>query len=274
MKKYLLVSLLALTFLTLFAGAKPERYVKNNIFHSTYPKLNVKVDPKYAYLGQLDYILEVESRDGVQGGAVETKSYVFVDAGDKQVKRAVYIQIRREQTKYIGSPLGDIKANLKTGTCNLGGEEYQCYTRVIDVSSDKPIARFIQEKGYFLPGCMLTRAYVRADTDIGSYLIIISYNEDLSPSSVDCKARQDQAPFTPEQEHYLARFEQKSTTSFQIERKEANLNMQIYPDKDKTPEKPPDDRTTPDMVVEGTVTYPLPSKRFWSQRGVSGTYSL
>jgi len=260
MKKYTFITLLALTFLILFAGAKPERYVKDNVFHSTYPKLGVKVDPKYAYLGQVDYTLEMESRDGVQGGTVETKSYVFVDAVDKQVKRTVYIQMRREQTKYIGNLLGDIKANLKTGTCNLGGEEYQCYTRVIDVSSDEPTARLVQEKGYLLPDCMLTRAYVRADTDIGSYLIIISYNEDLSPSSLDCKAWQDQTPFTLEQEHYLARFEEKSTTFFQIERKDANLNIQIYPDKDQTREKPPDDRTIPDMVVEGTVTYPLPSK--------------
>lgn len=260
MKKYMLISLLALAFLISFAGAKPDRYVKDNVFHSAYPKLKVKVDPKYAYLGQIDYTLEMESRDGVQGGTVETKSYVFVDAVDKQVKRAVYIQIRREQTKYIGNLLGDIKANLKTGTCSLGGEEYQCYTRVIDVSSDEPIAMLMEEKGYYLPDCMLTRVYVRADKDIGSYLIIISYNEDLSPSSLDCKASQDQTQFTLEQEHYLARFEQKSTTSFQIERKGANLNIQVYPDKDKEREKPPDDKIIPDVVVEGTVTYPLPSK--------------
>jgi len=78
MKKCIRISLLVLTFLTLFAGAKPERYVKDNVFHSTYPKLAVRVDPKYAYLGQLDYTLQMESRDGVQGGTVETKSYVFV----------------------------------------------------------------------------------------------------------------------------------------------------------------------------------------------------
>jgi len=260
MKKYMLISLLALTFLFLFAGAKPERYIKDNVFHSTYPKLRVKVDPKYAYLGQLDYTLETESRDDVQGGTVDTESYAFVDAVDKQVKRVVYIQIRRKQTKYIGNLVGDKKANLKTGTCNLGGEEYQCYTRVISVSSDEPMGKLMQEKGYLFPDCLLTRAYVRADTDTGGHLIIISYNEDLSPSSLDCKVWQDQTRFTQEQEHYLARFEQKSTTSFQIERKKEYLNVQIYPDKDKTPEKPPDDRTIPDMTVEGTVTYPLPSK--------------
>ena len=176
------------------------------------------------------------------------------------MKRAVYIQIRREQRTYIGNLLGDIKANLKTGTCTLGGEEYQCYTRVIHVSSDEPIARLMQEKGYYLPDCMLTRAYVRADTDIGSHFIIISYNEDLSSSGLYCEALQEQTPFTLEQEHYLSRFEQKSTTSFRIEKKEANLNIQIYPDKDRRGEKAPDDRAIPDMVVGGTVTYPLPSQ--------------
>ena len=260
MKKYIHISLLALTFLILFAGVKPERYVKDNVFHSTYPNLEVKVDPKYAYLGQFDYTLEMESRDGVQGRTGETKSYVFVDTVDKQVKRTVYIQIRREQTKYIGNLVGDIKANLKTGTCNLGGKEYQCYTRVIDASSDEPMARFMQEKGYLLPDCMLTRVYVRADTDIGSYLVMIGYSEDLSPSSFDCREWQDQTLSTLEQENYLARFEQKSATSFQVKGKETYLNIQIYPDKEKTGENPPDDRTIPDMTVESTVTYPLPSK--------------
>jgi hypothetical protein len=261
MKKYIHIFLLVLTFLILFAGVKlEERYVKDNVFHSIYPKLTVNVDPKYTYLGRFDYTLEMESRDGVQGSTVETETYVFVDAVDKQVKGAVYIQIRRQQTKYIRNLVGDKKANLKTGTCSVGGEEYQCYTRAISVSSDEPIARLIKEKGYLLPDCMLTRAYVRADKDIGSYLIMISYNEDLSPSGFDCKAWQDQTLSTLEQENYLARFEQQSGTSFQIKRKKKYLNLKIHPDEDKPREKPPDDKTIPDTVVEGTVTYPLPSK--------------
>jgi hypothetical protein len=261
MKKYIHISLLALTFLTLFAGVKLEqRYVKDNVFHSIYPKLMVKVDPKYTYLGRFDYTLETESSDGVQGNTVETNSYVFVDTVDKQVKGAVYIQIRREQTKYIENLVGDIKANLKTGTCSLGGEEYQCYTRAISLSSDEPTARFMQKKGYLLPDCMLTRAYVRADKDTGSYLIMISYNEHLSPSSFDCKALQDQTLSTLEQENYLARFEQQSGTSFQIKREKKYLNLKIHPDEDKTREKPPDDKTIPHVVLEATVTYPLPSE--------------
>ena len=261
MKKYIHISLLALMFLTLFAGVQlEERYVKDNVFNSIYPKLMVKVDPKYTYLGRFDYTQEMESRDGVQGSTVETKSYVFVDAADKQVKKSVYIQIRRQQTKYTGNLVGDKKANLKTGTCSLGGEEYQCYTRAISVSSDEPIARLMQEKGYLLPDCVLTRGYVRADKDIGSYLIMISYNEDLSPSGFDCKAWQDQTLSTIEQENYLARFEQQSRTSFQIKRKKKYLNLKIHPDEDKAREEPPDDKTIPDAVVEGTVNFPLPSE--------------
>ena len=261
MKKYIHIFLLALTFLTLFAGVKlEERYVKDNVFHSIYPKLMVKVDPKYTYLERSDYTLEMETRDGVQGSTVKIKSYVFVDAVDKQVEGAVYIQIRRQQTKYIGNLVGDKKANLKTGTCNLGEEEYQCYTRAISVSSDEPIARLMQERGYLLPDCMLTRVYVRTDKDNGSYLIMISYNEDLSPSGFDCKAWQDQTLSALEQKNYLARFEQQSRTSFQIIRKKKYLNLKIHPDEDKTREKPPDDKTIPDAVVEGTVNFPLPSE--------------
>ena len=122
MRSHLDVYVVSLLCLSLIAATKSERFVKDNVFHSSYPKLQVKVDSKLKYLGQLDYTVEQESPDRLQLVRYETKSYVFVDSFDTTLKKAVYVQIRREQTKYVGNLLGDAKANVKSGLCSLGGE--------------------------------------------------------------------------------------------------------------------------------------------------------
>ena len=219
MKKYLLISLLALTFLTLFAGAKPERYVKENVFYSSSPKLEVKVDPKFKYLGKLDYTMKQQSPDNVQLVTYETKSYVFVDGIDNKLKRAVYVQLRREQTKYVGNLLGDARANLRSGVYSLGEKEYQCFTRVIFLSADEPIGKFISEQGYSISTCILARTYARADLKENMYLVAITYFENFSDSGLSCESWQSEEQLSEGYKQYLDGFDRNCKDSFTIIKK-------------------------------------------------------
>ena len=219
MKKYILISLLALTFLPLSAGAKPERYVKDNVFYSSSPKLEAKVDPKFKYLGRLDYTMEQQSPDRVQLVTYETKSYVFVDGIENKLKKAVYVQLRREQNKYVGNLLGDARANLRSGICSLGEKEYQCFTRVIFLSGDEPIAKFISEQGYVLPTCILARTYARADSEENTYLVVITYFENFSDSGLSCESWQSEEQPTEEHKQYLEGFDRNCKASFTIIKK-------------------------------------------------------
>ncbi len=88
MRTCLQVSVLFLALLVLIAAARSERYVKDNVFQSSYPKLKVKIDPKFKYLGQLDFRVELPSADRLQMVSYETKSYVFANAVDNQLKNS------------------------------------------------------------------------------------------------------------------------------------------------------------------------------------------
>lgn len=212
--------LLFLVFLLLLGAAKSERYVKDNVFHSNYPKFYVKVDSKFKYLGELEYTIEQPSGDRLQMVTSATKSFVFVDSLNFQMKKVLYIQIRREQTRYAINLLGDTKLNIRSGLCDLGEREYQCYTRVINLTTEEPIAKYIYDNGYTLPECVLSRTNVRLDTTSGNYLIVISYNEDLSASGFDCQTWQDKDLLTDEQEQYIVQFDQNRKAAFHILKKD------------------------------------------------------
>ena len=219
MRSYIRVCIVCLTCFLLVAATKPERYVKDNVFYSSSPKLEVKVDPKFKYLGRLDYTVEQQSPDRVQLVTYETRSHVFADAIDNKLKKAVYIQIRREQTKYVGNLLGDARANLKSGMCSLGDKEYTCFTRLIFLSADEPMAKFIAEQGYGLPVCVMARTYARADSGENIYLVVITYFENLSDSGLSCESWQSEERLTDEHKQYLERFERNCKASFTIIKK-------------------------------------------------------
>ena len=212
-------SIVCLTCFLLVAATKSDRYVKDNVFYSSSPKLEARVDPKFKYLGGLDYTMEQQSSDNLQLVAYETKSYVFVDSIENKLKRAVYVQLRREQSKYVGNLLGDARANLRSGICSLGEKEYQCFTRVIFLSGDEPIAKFISEQGYVLPTCILARTYARADSEENTYLVIITYFENFSDSGLSCESWQREEQLTEEHKQYLEGFDLNCKASFTISKK-------------------------------------------------------
>ena len=219
MRSHLDVYVVSLLCLLLIAATKSERFVRDNVFHSSHPKLQVKVDSKLNYLGQLDYTVEQESPDRIQWVRYETKSYVFVDSLDTTLKKAVYVQLRREQTKYVGNLLGDARANVKSGLCSLGGEEYACFTRLIFLSPNEPIAKFISEQGYSLPACVMARTYSRVDSNLGNYLVVITYLENLPPSGLSCESWLMENRLTTEQEQYIEQFDRNCKASFTIVKK-------------------------------------------------------
>ena len=216
MKTYIRACLLCLTILVLVAATRSGRNVKDNLFRSSSPKLQVKVDPKFGYLGVLDYTIEQQTRDRLQLVAYETKSYVFADAADKHLKKAVYIQIRREQTKYVGDLLGDAKADLKSGICNLGEKEYKCFTRLVFLDVNDPIAKFIADQGYSLPVCAMSRTYTRTDIRLGTYLIVITYLENLSDSALKCEDWEVKSQLTTADQQYIDQFDRNCKAAFSI----------------------------------------------------------
>ena len=216
MRRYIYGCAAIMVFLLLVGAAKSDRYVKDNVFHSSSPKLQVKVDPRFEYLGKLDHTVEQQTPDRLQMASYETRSFIFVDAVNQQLKKAAYIQIRREQTKYVGNFLGDAKANIRSGICSLGQKDYKCFTRVIFSTADEPIAKFISEQGYDLPACVLARTFTRVDFSAGNYLVVMTYLENMSESGPDCLSWQAEQPLTREHKQFLEQFDRNRESSFKI----------------------------------------------------------
>ncbi len=205
-----------LVCLLLVGAAKSDRYVKDNVFYSSSPKLQVQVDPRFKYLGRLDYTVEQQTPERLQMAIYETRSFIFVDGFDQQLKKAAYIQIRREQTKYAGNFLGDAKENIRSGICSLGQQEYKCFTRVVFSTGDEPIAKFITEHGYNLPACVLARTFTRVDFSAGNYLIVLTYLENLPDSGPGCSSWKAEQPLTLEQKRFLEQFDRNREASFKV----------------------------------------------------------
>ena len=146
----------------------------------------------------------------------ETKSFIFVEDVGQQLKKAAYIQIRREQTQHVGNFLGDAKTNIRSGICSLGQKEYKCFTRAILLSGAEPIAKFISEHGYNLPACVLARTFTRVDFSAGNYLIVLTYLENLPESGPDCSSWQAEQPLTMEQKRFLEQFDRNREASFKV----------------------------------------------------------
>lgn len=214
-----LVSILLSMILIAPATAGDSRSVTNNLFSSSRPRLNVKVKPRYKYLGKINHTVIVPTADRARVNRYATESYVFVESTGNRISKALYIQLRNKQTSHSVNLLGDMRVNLQSGFCQLGEQEYQCHTRVIFPTSEGPVAKFVMEKGHTIPECVLTRVYTRIDSVNGNFLIIISYNEDLSKSGLDCGAWLSKDELGAEQELFLDGFERRCRDSFEIVRK-------------------------------------------------------
>jgi hypothetical protein len=241
-----LVCFLLTLILVTPAAAGDSRSVTNNLFSSSRPRLNVKVNPRYKYLGKINHTVIVPTADRARVNRYAAESYVFVDSTGNHVNKAFYIQIRNEQTSHSVNLLGDMRVNLQSGFCQLGEQEYRCRTRVVFPTREGAVPKLIMEKGYTIPECVLTRAYTRIDSTNGNFLLILSYNEDLSRSGLDCGAWLSKDELAAEQELFLDGFERRCRDSFEIVRRGflKDSRHKAYRDGESVMDRvmPPDDK--------------------------------
>ena len=126
------------------------------------------------------------------------------------------MQIPREQTKYVGNLLGDARANLRTGICTLGEQDHECFTRVTFLSTDEPLRKFISDNGYGLPGCLLARTYSRADTSLGTCLVVITYLANFSDSGLCCESWGAENELTQAHQQYIELFDRNGKASSKV----------------------------------------------------------
>jgi len=198
----------------LYAGATGRADVvvdKNNQFVSSIPGLRVIVSPAFRYIGETQFTTTTEFGDQTQGSA-----YVFIENVSGQVKRIFYVKLIPELLAFPFNLLGNIAADLDSGFCVLGERQYQCTTKLLSFSGNEPVVKFISPQGYFLPPCLLAKAFVASDPTTNNWLVGIFYLEGVSESVFACHSWKSASQLSGDQRNYIAQFEQNWMNAFTV----------------------------------------------------------
>jgi hypothetical protein len=202
----------ALGVFILYAGATGRADVvvdsKNQLVSGT-PGLRVIVTPGFRYIGEAPFTTTTEVGDQTQGSA-----YVFIENVGDQVKRIFYVKLIPELLVFPFNLLGNISADLDSGFCTLTNRQYQCTTKLLSFSGNEPVVKFISPQGYFLPPCLLAKAFVASDPTTNNWLVGIFYLEGVSQSIFDCRSWKSTSQLSGDQRDYLSQFEQNWMNAF------------------------------------------------------------
>lgn len=175
-----------LPFLIVFAGCagmKPERYVlEDNVFvSSASPKISVRVNPVFKYLGKADDNKYAEYKDtGIGGTIVSHESHLFGLVEGGKIRKGVLFRISKTLEGYMLPDLFEaVKNKLESGVTAVRGKNYQhvtCATaRVFNEYED----RFILDNGYIISNCYLAKVLGRRIGPDHMTAFFILYFEDM-----------------------------------------------------------------------------------------------
>jgi hypothetical protein len=216
MKKRFFYYLLILAVLGGCASLKPERNVVDNTFYSSYPKFRIKINPDYEYIGQTKHRSEGKAINLTTDLRWDYDTYIFILADNSRVKKAITVIIEKISTSYVSDFWGNVKNKLDSGVCELGGKKYHHYSRAIVFSMKHKVTRFVSDKGFILPTCVLSKRVGRIEGAKGNMLFKIYYYEDVTNSDYPCHAWRDRDTLTEDQWSYLEQFDRRWKESFEV----------------------------------------------------------
>jgi hypothetical protein len=153
MKKQLISILLILLFLTSCAALKTERKVVDNIFYSTFPKMKIKVNPDFKYMGKVDEGAFHEHEDYMEARGhpyVKEEKHVFVyDKDNSYSKKIIQIKFSTISGNYFWKL--DFHSKWKniitSGAVKIHGKEYYYAVQVTPENYIiKYLCRFVGDK--------------------------------------------------------------------------------------------------------------------------------
>jgi hypothetical protein len=197
--------------LTFVAGCFPERKFQDNRFTSSYPKVSINLGEDFQYLGTDTYSSKgFDSSQTVFHYGQITHEFYFlipVKTEKRTIKKGVLIMFSTIQPgwHYYGQ-LRDI-ANRQDvfdyGIKSIGGHEYE-YISAYNQRLDKYIVNWLNQKGYILPRCLLTRVFYRMSASNLTERIV--YIEDATASDFECAKWGDKLKLIDEQKKYIDTF--------------------------------------------------------------------
>jgi len=218
---FFMVVCLVLTFGC--AGMKPERDVlQDNIFYSsTSPKMKIKINPDFKYIGKAEQQKYIEYFGGT---LLEQEAYLFGHIEDNRILKGVSIRIDTIQKGYAAPDLfAWAKNKLDSGVMRIQGKNYQYVVYSYSGPIIKYVRDFISDKGYIIPNCFLAKGLgriVSADAKTKMYIFYIEDIRHIHGNKYSCNDWLDKYMLTNEQQELLKGFIDRSEKNIQILGKE------------------------------------------------------
>jgi hypothetical protein len=218
---------------------KIERGVRNNVFYSSSnPKINIKINPDFKYLGKVEKNNYVYYKDFPVGGGSFFKSeeYVFGYINDNNtLTQGVWIIIKTLNEGYwLPDLYSSWKFKLDSGFVKVHGKTYQYSIQAFERVFEKEVKKMIIDNGYRILNCYLVKGIssligVDDKTMINIFYIEdINYNQDSRYQCTDYWKNVNM--LTDEQRIHLNEFRKRSEINIQIS---GDSKFTIIPEKEE-----------------------------------------
>jgi hypothetical protein len=194
MKKRVLIGLALL----ILAGCTTGRQVVGNTFQSSSPKMNIRVDDRFKYLGKTSEISRIQPTKGdtESDTGIETVNYVFVPADAQgrlqeflviEIVQLLAVEVSSAEVSWLGA---NTKWSLDYSKVDLDGSEYEYVGRIYIPNPKWKVEQYLKESGYNLPGCLLSATFSRhAFNNLASIRYLRSAGDCNIDSDKDCKRK-------------------------------------------------------------------------------------
>jgi hypothetical protein len=184
MRKRVLIGLALLVL----AGCATGRQVVGNSFQSSFPKMNIRVDDHFKYLGKTSEITRLKLSNEPMNTGIETEFYVFIPTDAKGCLQEFFVVeivsfLPLEMSGWeVGWGETNTKWALDYSKVALDGSEYEYVSRIYLSDQKGKVEQYLTESGYTLPGCLLSATFSRhAFND----LVHISYYRGAGDCNID-----------------------------------------------------------------------------------------
>lgn len=258
MKTQLLI-LIAITLFVGCASMKVERSVVDNVFHSSYPALNVAVAPEFQYVGNTK---TEKTSKSISGNPLRNKydDYLFIQSDrNNKILKWVYINFKYTETHFIHDFNRNVKNKLESGTYDFEGKKYQSYTKVECPTLKGRNTKYLSERGYILP-CNLVKGFGRIANQGGNILFHIWYGESIEKSGFSYQSFKNPDNLSSDQKAYLEVFNQRALAAFNLSGRPIKP-LQTPSKKTSQPKGPEPPAQKSQAVTVSTTSPPVTSAR-------------
>ena len=185
---------------------------QNHILRSEQlPAIEIQIDPEFRYVGSTSFILYDVAH-------VEQHHFVVSDA-DRRVLRRLWFQfegyLENNNHTYDYSGLDTLTIGSFTFRHNSYPMNIEEVYRERPNSDSAHVVDFLKEKGYILPGDIMSHRMIWLDTDRRNELMII-YSEALGPTGYSASDLAEGGPAAAEWANLSQALQESSLASFQI----------------------------------------------------------